>query len=67
MKRITVPDRGHVRRGGPRFIDEQDVREFKAVAKSYLEEVTNSRESALAKLIELGIIESDGKLAKNYR
>ena len=54
-------------RTGSRFIDEQDAREFAVSAKIFLAGATASKATAIAKLIELGIIESDGKLGKNYR
>ena len=42
-------------------------REFKRAAKVYTAKITLSRQTALAALVEAGILTPSGKLSKNYR
>lgn len=44
----------------------EDAREFKKIAREWGREAGKTKETARAKLRELGIIRADGRLTKNY-
>lgn len=49
------------------IVDEADAARFLVAADQYVAENTSSREAAKAKLVELGLIDRDGKPTKPYR
>jgi hypothetical protein len=67
MAKQNEPIRPKDARGGSRVLDENDAAEFAAAARQYVAANTATPQAARSKLEELGIIDSEGNLTKNYR